>query len=134
MAKQKREEKTGEIPNWSWVFAAVGLALVVGTVGFMLYQAFAGDSSPPELAIETEAVTPSGSGYLVAIRITNRGGSAASALLVEGVLQDGEKTVETSTITIDYVPSNSERKAGLFFSKDPRSLELKVLAKGYVEP
>jgi hypothetical protein len=44
--------------SWSWLVAAVGLVLVVGSAGFMLYQAFAGDSSPPELVIETDAVVP----------------------------------------------------------------------------
>ena len=134
MADQSRGEKPGDIPGWSWIFAAVGLALVVGTAGFMLYRALAGDSSPPELVLETEAVSSSGHGYLVQIRVTNRGGSVAAGLMVEGTLREGNATVETSTITISYVPSGSQRKAGLFFSRDPRKFSLQVRAKGYEQP
>jgi len=133
MAKQIGEQ-ADKIPSWSWVAAAVGLALVAGSAGFMLFRALAGDPSPPDLVIETEAVVPNGSSYLVPIRVANRGGSAAAGLTVEGVLMEGTVTVETSAITMDYVPSSSQRKARLFFSRDPRKFDLQVRAKGYEQP
>ncbi len=134
MTDQKRSEKAADVPRWSWLVAAAGLVLVAGSSGFMLYRAFAAESSPPALVIETDAVVPSGDGYLVPIRVTNRGGSAAAALVVEGVLRDGTVTVETSAITIAYVPSGSERRAGLIFSTDPRKFAVQVRAKGYQQP
>lgn len=134
MADQSGDEKTGDIPGWSWVFAAIGLVLTIGSAGFMLYQAFAGDTSPPELVIETDAVVPNGRGYLVPIQVTNHGGSVASGLVVEATLKKGSETVETSTITMGYVPAGSQRRAGFFFSRDPRKFDLQILAKGYVQP
>ncbi|MDN5753024.1 MAG: hypothetical protein L0H15_07055 [Nitrosospira sp.] len=133
MVNRSRHKKTGDIPGWSWIFAAVGLVLTIGSAGFMLYQGFAGDS-PPELVIETDGVVPNGRGYLVQIRVTNRGGSVAAGLVVEAMLREGTATVETSTITMGYVPSGSQRRAGFFFSRDPRKFDLQILAKGYVQP
>jgi uncharacterized protein (TIGR02588 family) len=37
-------------------------------------------------------------------------------------------------VTIDYVPSRSSRKAGLFFMRDPREFDLSLRALGYQSP
>jgi len=134
MTDRGRKPKGNDFPTWSWIVAALGLVLVVGSSGFLLYQAFAGDTSPPELVIETDAIMPSGRSYLALIRVTNRGGSAAAGLIIEGVLKDGPATVEASAISLDYVPSGSQRRAGLIFSRDPRRFDLQIQAKGYAEP
>lgn len=134
MVRRKSGKKVGDIPRWSWIAAGVGLALVLGSAGFMFYQGFTGDSSPPDLVIETGKVIPRGDRYLVPITVTNRGESAAAGLVLEGVLKAGGETIETSGITIDYVPSSSERKAGLFFSMDPRKFDLQVQARGFTQP
>ena len=58
----------------------------------------------------------------------NTGGEAAAELGVEGSAQIGG-TVETSDTTFDFLPPDSVREGGLFFSGDPRgSLTLRVLA------
>ena len=122
MTARNRKEVAAAIPVWSWVAAALGLILVAGSVGFMLYQHFAEDRTPPLVAIEVQSVVPSGDGYVVTIDVTNRGSAVASGLVIEGVLNDTATAVETSTITIDYVPSGSHRQAGLYFSRDPGGL------------
>lgn len=137
MADRNRgKTKTADaIPVWSWLAAAVGMVLVLASTGFLLYEALAGDSSPPEFVIEeTDPVVPSGTGHLVRFRVVNRGGSPAAGLMVEGTLEEGATTVETSSLTIDYVPSHSARQGGLFFSEDPRKFDLKIRALGYMQP
>ena len=129
-----KEKEAKHLPAWSWVLAAAGLALVTGSAGFMLYQAVAGESSPPELVVETESIVPSGSGHLVRFRVTNRGRSVAAHLTVEGTLKQGNETIEASTVTLDYVPSLSDRRGGLIFSKDPRGYALEIRATGYRDP
>lgn len=134
MAKQKRADRTSEIPSWSWATAALGLVFAAASIGFMLYQAFVVDEFAPEIVIETEAIVPNGNGYLVKIRVTNHGGLVVADLAVEGTLKDGGEILETSGITIDYVPAGSQRKAGLFFTEDPREFSLELRAKSYQEP
>lgn len=134
MAKQKRADRTSEIPSWSWVAGAVGLVFATASIGFMLYQAFVVDEFAPEIEIEPEVIVPNGNGYLVKIRVTNHGGLVVAGLAVEGTLKDGGEILETSEVTIDYVPADSQRKAGLFFTEDPREFSLELHAKSYQEP
>jgi uncharacterized protein (TIGR02588 family) len=42
--------------------------------------------------------------------------------------------VETSQATIDYLPQRSERRGGLFFTRNPEGLDLNLRAEGYSEP
>jgi uncharacterized protein (TIGR02588 family) len=123
-----------DAPLWMWGIALLGLALVLGSIVFMLYEAAAGDSSPPDVAVRVDSILPTRNGFLVGIRVVNEGGSTAEGLTVEGELRRGAESVETSNTTIEYVPSHSEREGGLFFTSDPRQYELRLRAKGYEKP
>lgn len=125
--------KNDRIPFWAWGVAILGLILVTGSICFMVYGAIK-DSSPPDVAVLTVSVIPVRDGYLVKIRAVNRGGSAVAGLNVEGELRDDAGAVETSEATVDYVPSHSEREAGLFFKKNPKEFKLQLRAKGYEKP
>lgn len=121
-------------PVWEWGVAFLGLALVLGALGFMAYQAVAGDDSPPQVTVYTDAIFPLDHGYLVQIRAVNQGGTTAAQLAVEGKLTGENGRAETSETVIDYVPSHSYRQGGLFFSQNPQKYPLQLRAKGYAEP
>ncbi len=74
------------------------------------------------------------SGFLVRITAVNEGGTTAEGVIVEAELRSGTEPVERSRTTIDYLPPRSEKKAGLFFTRDPRQLDLQVRSLGYEEP
>jgi uncharacterized protein (TIGR02588 family) len=130
----KRTEKNGEIPAWEWVVGAIGLVFVVASIGFMLYQAFVVDEIAPEIVFETEEIVRSGSIYLVKVQVANHGEMVVAGLVIEGILMEGEEEVEISETIIDYVPAGSQRKAGLFFTRNPQEFDLQLRAKSYVEP
>ena len=119
---------------WEWVVAAIGAALVVGALGYLAYFARTTPMDLPRIALEQGPVTQSGAGYLVAVTVTNEGGTTAAAVEIEGSLSRGGVEVETAGTTLDYVPRFSTRQAGLFFSSDPRDGTLALRALGYVEP
>jgi uncharacterized protein (TIGR02588 family) len=123
-----------DAPPWMWGIGLLGLALVLGSIAFALYEAAAGDSTPPDVSVRVDSIHPTRNGYLVEFRAVNEGGSTAEGLTVEGELKDGAESVETSNTTIEYVPSHSERGGGLFFTSDPRRYELRLRAKGYEKP
>lgn len=134
---QKAEKDQGTLkhaPLWMWGIALVGLALVLGSIAFMLYEAAAGDASPPDVTLHVQSIVPTRNGYLVEFRAVNEGGSTAEGLTIEGELRAGTESVETSNTTIEYVPSHSVRQGGLFFTTDPRQYELRLRAKGYEKP
>ena len=117
-----------------WGIALLGLALVLGSIMFMVYEAAAGDSSPPDVTVRADSILPTRNGFLVKFRAVNEGGSTAEGLTVEGELRSGTESLETSDTTVEYVPAHSEREGGLFFTLDPRQYELQLRAKGYEKP
>ena len=131
---EKDHGKLDEAPLWMWAIGLLGLVLVVGSIGFALYEAAVGDSSPPNVTVQFEGVVPAQNGFLVEFRVINEGGTTAAGLTVEGELRNGAEIVETSDTTLDYVPSHSERQGGLFFTMDPQQYELQLRAKGYETP
>jgi uncharacterized protein (TIGR02588 family) len=133
---QPRETKPTNdgIPMLEWITGGVGLLLVSGVIGFLLYQALGEDRIPPAVNVEVHSVVQITNGYLVEIRALNQGTSTAQGLVIEGELRKGVEQVERSHTTIEYLPPHSEKKAGLFFTQDPRLLELKVRPLGYEEP
>lgn len=131
---QQDPHKHTKPPVWEWVVGIIGLALIVSAVGFMLYRAIKGNSSPPEIAINVDSVVPASDGFLVTFRAVNRGDLTAAGLTVEGELRNGIESVEVSAATLNYVPSRSARRGGLFFTNDPRKFELRIRAKGYERP
>ena len=130
----KKKEKIKDAPLWIWSIGLFGLVLVIGSIMFMLYEALKGDTSPPDVTVQLEAIQPTGSEFLVRFRAMNEGGSTAAGLTIEGTLMNGTESIETSNTTIEYLPSHSEREGGLFFTLDPRQYELQLRATGYEEP
>lgn len=117
-----------------WIVGLIGLVLVAGAIGYMLYQAVTAEDSPPNITVVVDSIVPTSDGYLVTFHVFNSGEATAAELIVEGELQLNGERVESSTATIDYVPSLSERRGGLYFTRDPQQLELHLRAKGYEQP
>jgi uncharacterized protein (TIGR02588 family) len=131
---EKNQAKLDNAPLWMWGIGLLGLILVLGSIGFALYEAVAGDSSPPDVTVQVVEILPAQNGFLVEFRAINEGGTTAAGLTVEGELRDGTEVVEASDTTVEYIPSHSEREGGLFFTLDPRQYELQLRAKGYETP
>ena len=62
------------------------------------------------------------------------GDEIAADVTVEGELMRAKESLEKSDVTIDYVPSHSEKKGGMFFKNNPRDFDFEIHAKGYNEP
>jgi uncharacterized protein (TIGR02588 family) len=110
------------------------MIVVLAAVGFLLVEAFAGPSRPPLVTVHAESTQPAGAGYLVEIRAVNSGDETAANLAIEGALMRDTTAVETSTVTVDFVPAETERRGGLFFSRDPSLYRLELRAMGYTRP
>ena len=132
-ASQKQQEKDA-IPIWEWIVAVVGLVLVAGVIGFLIYEAFSGNRLPPDIKLSVGSVVQTRNGFLVTVTAINQGGITAEGVDIEGELKRGTETIERSQTTIDYLPPRSNKKAGLFFTRDPRQFELQVRPLGYEEP
>jgi uncharacterized protein (TIGR02588 family) len=122
------------LPLLEWVVGGVGAALVGGAVAFLVYHSLTRDRTPPDVRVVAERVLELQDGYLVQFRATNRGGSTAAELTIEGELTGPDGDTETSEATLDYLPPRSDREGGLMFSGDPRPGQLSLRARGYAKP
>jgi uncharacterized protein (TIGR02588 family) len=124
MAKSKQKP-----PLLEWIASAVGLLLILAVMAVIARDAFNGSGEiAPEVGVVATRIGRSGTGYLVEFEARNLSAVTAAQVAIEGKLPGGE----TSTATIDYVPGRSARRGGLFFSQDPRGVELRAL--GYQDP
>lgn len=118
-----------------WLCAAIGAAMTLGTIGFLSYEGFSEpDGAVPRLAVAVDSVASQPSGYLVGFTARNDGEATAAAVRVVGELRRGGEVVQTSEVTLDYVPEASERAGGLIFSLDPADHTLDLRATGYARP
>lgn len=123
-----------DTPLLEWVIACIGLLLVAGVLGLLLYKAIWGETSPPQITISVISIVPVQNGYLVQFQAVNQGGSTAEGVVVGGELRRDAKTAEASQTTLDYLPANSKKGGGLFFTHDPRQFDIQIRALGYEEP
>lgn len=133
--KDSGEKKTDETlaertSVFEWIVAAAGLLIVLFSIGFVSVEALVSNGTPPNLEIKNETIRKLPNGYLVEFTVVNLGDTTAANAIIEGKLANGE----TKTVTIDYVPSKSEQKGGLFFKDDPRLSSLEIQAVGYESP
>ncbi len=130
------DKKTARGPGelWEDVLGTLGLILVIGMIGFLLYQGLQPDM-PPAVMVEAEQIVPQEGGYLVQILAFNHGDVTATSAVVEGTLVDSNgNTVETSEITFDYIPPHSQRHGGLVFYDNPDDYNLELQFRGYTAP
>ena len=133
-AVARRGARREEISPFEWVVAALGLLLVLATVGFVVLDAIRTDAGPPRLTVRADSVVSLGdAGWLVPFTARNDAHVTAAGVTIVGELHDAAG-VETSRTELDYVPGRSERQGGLLFRRDPRQGVVRVRAEGYQDP
>jgi uncharacterized protein (TIGR02588 family) len=110
------------------------LVLVLGAVGYQLYEGVTSKSLPPAIVLKQTEIRKSADGYVVEFEVRNAGDQTVAGLLVEGELRQHGAAPETSEVTFDYVPRGSKSQGGLFFEGNPRRGIFTLRAKGYQEP
>jgi uncharacterized protein (TIGR02588 family) len=121
--------------SWELVAAAIGAAIVVATLGFMVYEAMtAPPNAVPQIVVRVDSIVPYPSGYVVEIRAINAGDATAAAVQVHGELRSDTGVVDQSESTVDFVPARSWRPGGLVFKNDPRRYQVEVRPVGFDRP
>lgn len=134
--RKDRKKQQGEAPPsaWEWFAAAIGLLLLLSTLGYLLVDAAAQDGDSPVPALRVTGIEQQQGRYLVRLHVENHSRATAAALRVEGELRRGNEVVERSEVEFQHVPGRSSREGGLFFTQDPRTLQLQVSARSYQKP
>ena len=133
-AKKDKAQPYQKPPFLEWLIAALGLILVTGAIGFMIYEAATQENLPPNFVFKVGSATQTANGFLVKFELENTGDETAAAVEIEGELTRGEESVEKSSASLTYAPSHSKREGGLLFTKNPNEFELTIRVAGYEKP
>jgi uncharacterized protein (TIGR02588 family) len=120
--------------HWEVIISIFSLFITLGLLGYLLYQAAAGDDSPPDISVIASEVIANENHWLVLFTAQNSGGRTAAGVTIKGEIRSNGEVLESTQATLDYVPAKSRREGGLFFNTDPEGLELVLQASGYTQP
>lgn len=103
-----------------WLILAASLTAIVGVVGFLVVEAVADGGRPASVGAtaDVDRGSPAENGWLIPVRVYNRGGSAALSVAVE-VSAMVEGTEEVSELTVDVLAGGSEVELLAGFSAEP---------------
>ena len=122
--------------NWlEWIIFAVGLVLVIGTLGYLLYDATTISQAPPNIEVQLGETQPQGQSFLVPVIATNKGQQTAETVQIEVVLEKDGKEAESAELEIQFLPRGAKRSGWVTFETDPSTVEkIKTRAVGFEKP
>ena len=129
MKKKRKIEK-----NWlEWAVFGVGLALVLGVLGFLAYDGATTADAPAEFQIELGRAEQRADGFHVPVRVKNSGGETAEGVTVE-VLLEAAGRAERGEFVLAFLPRGGTREASVTFHTDPAAGRLRARVLGYEKP
>jgi uncharacterized protein (TIGR02588 family) len=132
---EKKTEKTRQgTSRLEWCVAAIGGLLFMAMVGYMAIEGLQTGEGPPQIEIVASPAVQRGPIYIIGFEARNVGDQTAAGVVVRASLSQGGQDVETSEVTVDYLPSGSARSGGFFFAHDPSTYQVQVRAVGYLDP
>ncbi len=122
--------------NWlEWVVFGVGLLLVAGALGFLVYEgATSAGDAPPALRVELGTPEQKGEHFVVPVTVINEGGQTAEGVTVEVTLERGGAEGERGELAFAFLPRDGKREGFVTFRTDPRTARLVPRVLGYEKP
>ena len=121
--------------NWlEWFVFAVGLLLVSGTLGYLIYVGATMGHEPPSLEVRLGEPEKRESNFVVPVTVTNHGDETAAGVRIEVVLDSGGDEQTRGQFDLPFLPRHATRKGFVAFEQDPRSGQLKARVLGYEKP
>jgi uncharacterized protein (TIGR02588 family) len=117
--------------NWlEWSVFAVGLVLVLGTLGFLVRESLLVTGGPPEVVARLGPPKAAAGGFMVPVEVGNVGRSTAEDVQVTVILELPQGRREEAVLAIAFLPRNSRRNGWVTFRSDPDrgSLQLGAIA------
>ena len=129
MAKVLSQQDT---PLLEWIVGACGATIFATMIGTLAYGGLSEPRRLADIQVNIDRVERTASGYVAELKIRNDGDTTGGAVeVVASAVCDGE--VQERSVQLDYVPRHSERRAGMFFTCDPRG-NVTFQVQGYAKP
>jgi uncharacterized protein (TIGR02588 family) len=127
----KRRQR--EIPPLEWVAGILSLVIVVGTIGYLVFEIFQPRPDAPTLTVKVVQVRQSGGLFAVDVEVHNSSRGAAADVHVAGFARSGDGGEAHAEARVDHVPGFSKRSATLVFAHHPGDRpDVRVI--GYTKP
>jgi uncharacterized protein (TIGR02588 family) len=117
-----------------WTVFAVGLVLVLATLGYLVRESVASGDEPPDVAVRLGSARPSQHGWLLPVEVTNVGSSTAEDVRVPIALDLPDGTREEAELDIAFLPPESKRRGWVNFRSDPGEGTLSLGAIAFEVP
>lgn len=122
-------------PHWiEWLTGIVSALLVAAMIGWVGWEAFTREATPPDLTIAVLTTEKTGTVHRVAFDIHNSATTTAAAVTVIGRLTEGDRVIEENHVTFDYVAAESKSTGAILFRNDPAGRTVDIQAAGYTDP
>ena len=131
---KKRGEARRVRKNWlEWTVFGLGLALVTGTLGFLIYDGTTARGRPPSIEVRLGEPHPTDHNFIVPVTLFNHGDETAEGVTVEVTLEaQGEP--ERAEFSVAFLPRRATREGWVAFRTDPRTGRLTPRVLGYEKP
>lgn len=117
-----------------WAVFAVSLAVVLATLGYLVYDAATVRDAKPDLRVELGRPEPRSGGFAVPVTVHNRGDETAEGVHVEVTLETPGAEPERAEYNVVFIPRQSRREGWVTFRSDPSKGRLTGRAMGYEKP
>jgi uncharacterized protein (TIGR02588 family) len=121
-------------PILEWALGAIGVALLVSCVAFLVYEGVINGERPGAVSATVKDIISTKGAYIVTFELHNAGSQTMSNVHVTAHLSDGTRETERVHTVIDYLPARSHQEGGFYFKNDPRRFELEIGVEGYQKP
>ena len=123
-------------PHWiEWLTGAICGLVVLAMIGWMAKEALTQTGDPPQLSITVRDTERTAAGqFRVMFDVANATTSTAAGVTVRGDIVADGATVESSDVSFDYVPGQSQEHGALLFRTDPAGKKVEIIVTGYTEP
>ncbi|MBC7944877.1 MAG: hypothetical protein H7X91_06385 [Burkholderiales bacterium] len=121
--------------NWlEWSVFALGLVLVVGSLGYLVQYALTLEGRPPIISAQTGQPRQQAGSYIVPVTVANDGDQTAEHVQIEVQISAVGVALETTMFELDFLPSRSKREAWASFVNDPTGNQLRARVVAYQKP
>jgi len=122
--------------NWvEWAVFAAGLALVLSTLAYLVYEGATMGSDPPSIEVRLGTPEQRTHNFIVPVTVTNHGDTTAEGVTVEVSLEsDAGAERARGELTIAFLPRRATREGFVTFRQDPRAARLTARVLGYEKP
>ena len=121
------------MPMAERVASALGVMIVLGTIGFLTAETIRRGDQEPALTVSVVQIREAPPGFVVTVEVRNQSRGAAADVHLAGFDRGSDGGRLQPVARLDYVPGFSSRRASLVFAVHPGSApQVRVL--GYTRP